>query len=105
MLAFSVINNGEKHMKKLLLCTVVLSLTASCSGMRKSGDQYTVHAEAFNIVGFQIPECDYAKANSMIPKGASVHTVSTTSNDWTSVIGVINKIVGFSETQISGSTK
>ncbi len=92
-------------MKKLLLCTVVLSLTASCSGMRKSGDQFTTHAEAINLFGMHLPECDYAKAKSLVPAGATIHTVSSSPTDWTSVLGVLNNIVGVSVTQISGTTK
>ncbi len=92
-------------MKKLLLCTFVMSLTASCSGMRKTGDQFTTHAEAINLVGFHIPECDYTKAKSLVPQGSTIYTVTSTPTDWTSVLGVLNNIVGVSQTQISGSSK
>ena len=94
---------GKKiQMKKILFCLIVMGLATSCSGIRKSGDMFTAHAEAVNILGFHIPESDYPKAKSLVPAGATVHTVRSNPNDWTSVLGGLNNILGISYTEISG---
>jgi|LakMenEpi03Aug12_release.lakeMendotaPanAssembly.Ray.scaffolds.fasta_scaffold2410586_1 hypothetical protein len=87
--------------KKLVIILALVALS-SCTGIRRSGEQFTAHAEAFNILGLQIPEDDYKSAMKQVPAGAEIHTVNATANDWTSVLGGLNKILGFSFTQISG---
>lgn len=87
--------------KIIALLILAASMTA-CSGIRRSGDQFTTHAEAFNLLGLQIPEDDYMAAMKHVPAGAEIHTVGASPNDWTSVLGGLGKILGFSQTQISG---
>jgi len=89
-------------MKKLLLLGV-LAASASCAGMRENGDSYTAHAEAFNLFGLQIPHDDYEAAWAEVPEGTEVVTIASTPSDWDSVLGVLNRIIGFSSTQISGT--
>ncbi len=91
-------------MKKFVLITIVALALSSCTGMRRSGDQFSAHAESFNILGLQIPEDDYKNAMKQVPAGAEIHTIESTPNDWTSVIGGLNKILGISITRISGKT-
>ncbi len=88
-------------MKKLALSALCVAL-CSCTGIRKSGDQFTVHAEAFNILGLQIPADDYKTAMKQVPIGAEIHTINSTPSDWTSVIGGFFRIIGFTFTEISG---
>jgi len=61
----------------------------------------TSHAESFNIVGISVPANDYEEAWSQVPEGATVHSVSSSPKDWTSVLGFLNNLMGFTTTQIS----
>ena len=85
------------------LAVVVSVITTGCSGMRKTNDTFATHAESFRIVGFTIPEDDQAAAARLVPPGAKVESVSSTSADWTSVIGVIGNIIGIHQTTIAGT--
>jgi len=87
---------------KTLIAVLTAAGLCSCTGIRRSGDQFTAHAESFNILGLQIPEDDYKAAMKQVPAGADIHTVDSTPNDWTSIWGGFNKIIGFSGTEISG---
>ena len=64
-----------------------------------------MHAEAFNIFGYQFPHDDHQKAWDMVPAGAEVITTGTSPSDWTSVVGALTRIFGFSATQVSYTTK
>lgn len=81
----------------------LLLLTASCAGTRTVGDRNLVHAEAFNLFGWQFPHDDQAAAWSRVPEGADVHTVTTSPRDWSSVLGVLNNLFWFTGTQIEWS--
>ena len=87
--------------RALIFCALTL---ASCSGMRQTGNNFTVHAESFHIVGFTFPEDDKDKAHSMVPAGSNIQTVHSSPSDWTSFWGGITRILGFSGTEISGTS-
>ena len=91
-------------MKKALPLLGGLLLAAGCSGIRTSGDAFTVHADSLNLIGFQIPSDDYERAKALVPAGAEVNTVTSTPSDWTSFLGVLNRILGASVTEMSGKT-
>ena len=63
----------------------------------------TSHAESIIIFTMPLLGNDYDSAWSEVPAGATVHSVSTSPKDWTSVMGIMNNIFGFSSTQISWS--
>ncbi|QDU65363.1 hypothetical protein [Engelhardtia mirabilis] len=87
-----------------LALSLALSLTA-CAGTRVAGEQGTVYATSFNLVGLSIPFNDYDKAQSMVPEGSEIETIIANPRDWTSVIGILTSILGFSSTQISYVTE
>ena len=89
-------------MKKPFLLTIaLLPLATSCVGVRQTGDHRTAHAEAFHLLGLTIPSDDNAKAWEKVPAGAEIVTVRSSPSDWTSVLGVINNLLGFSTTEIT----
>ena len=63
----------------------------------------TSHAESIIIIGMPLIGNDYDAAWSEVPEGATVHSVTTSAKDWTSLFGIMNNIFGFSSTQISWS--
>ena len=86
--------------------TALLALT-SCSGFREVEGKYTVHAESIRLFGLAIPGDDLERAleiqNEEFP-GSIVITQHSTPSDWTSVLGVLNNILGVTQTTITGST-
>jgi hypothetical protein len=70
-------------------------------GVRTQDDQTTVHAESFHLFGLTIPDDDQNMAWEKVPDGVEIRTVSSDPLDWTSVVGVITNILGFTSTQIS----
>ena len=91
--------------KKYLLIAVIVNL-AACAGVRTSDQTYTAHAENFNILFLQIPGGDtQKKALGLVPKGADIKTINATPKDTTSLIGVLNRILGIDITVINGTVK
>jgi hypothetical protein len=91
----------NRIMKKLCSLALLFCLT-SCVGTRTTGDNFTVHAETFNLLGFQIPGDDQEAAWELVPEGATITSVQSSPSDWTSFFGVLSRIIGVSATQISG---
>ena len=55
------------------------------------------------ILGYEIPGEDMTAAEALVPEGATVTTMISSADDWTSVIGFMNNIIGFHGTYISGT--
>lgn len=89
-------------MKKLTLILALTSL-ASCAGMRQDDDTFSAHAESFNIVGLQLPGNDYEAAMDLVPEGAEIVTIRSTPSDWASLTGILNRLLGISYTEVSGT--
>ncbi len=90
-------------MKKYLPLIALVGLTASCSGLRETDSTFSAHAESFRILGFAIPGEDNAMALELVPEGATIETIHSAPADWTSLLGALNNILGFSYTEISGT--
>lgn len=91
-------------MKTISTLLLLVSLT-SCVGLRETDDHFTAHAETFNLLGLQIPHNDHEAAWGEVPEGAEVETVRSAPSDWSSAVGIMNRILGFSYTEISGTKK
>jgi hypothetical protein len=89
-----------KLVRSVFALAPLLALTA-CAGTRSSGDLTTAYATSFNLVGLSIPFNDYEKAESMVPENADIETIIANPRDWSSIMGILNSILGFSSTQIS----
>ncbi|MCC6207428.1 MAG: tRNA modification GTPase [Gammaproteobacteria bacterium] len=92
-------------MKWLVAGLAVCVLTA-CSGIRTTDDNYSAHAENFNILFLQIPGGDtQQRAMELVPEGSDVITMTSTPKDPSSLIGFINRLIGIDITFVNGSTK
>jgi len=91
------------RMKKLLATITIVLLCSSCSGLRQTEGTFSTHATSFRILGFAIPGDDGQAAYGLVPEGATITTVQATPVNWTSIIGVLQNILGFSTTQIGGT--
>ena len=88
----------------MLMCLVgVVSLSFGCAGVRESNEGFAAHAEAFRFFTLAIPHDDFEAAWKQVPDGASVTTVASSASDFTSVVGVLNQIFGFTSTHIGGT--
>lgn len=91
-------------MKKSTIAALTLvALASSCAGTRTVGDKNMAHAEAFNFFGLQFPHNDQEAAWNMVPAGAEATTVGTSPRDWTSIVGALSSIFGFTSTQVEWS--
>ncbi len=89
-------------MKSCLFPSLLLiPLFTGCVGVRQTDDTYTVHAETFHLVGLNIPGDDRDAAWAKVPEGAEVISVRSSPSDWHSILGVLNKLFGFSTTEIT----
>jgi len=88
-------------MKYLALLSLLLSF--SCAGVQTTSDSFSVHAESFVILGYEIPGEDITAAEALVPEGATITTMYSSPDDWTSVLGFLNNIIGFHGTYISGT--
>jgi len=92
-------------LKKIIFLTVLFSV-AACSGLRTTDDAYSAHAENFNILFLQIPGGDTQKrALALKPEGGEIKSMASAPTDLTSLIGVINRIIGIDITVVNGTTK
>ncbi|MDP6850948.1 MAG: hypothetical protein QGH51_02520 [Planctomycetota bacterium] len=82
-----------------------LFLAASCSGVHYTDGTFSAHAESFVLFGFEIPGDDMAAARAEVPNDESVTitSVSSSPDDWSSLFGILNNIIGVHCTQISGT--
>ena len=79
----------------------LLLATTSCMGVRDNARGTTVNTSSFNILGYQFPHHDYDAAWAEVPQGANVVSATASNNDWTSVRGVLTRILGFSFSQVT----
>ena len=92
-------------LKNIVFIVALLNITA-CSGLRTTENTYSAHAESFNIFFMQIPSEDTQKrAMELVPKGGEIKTVNSSPKDITSLIGFMNRLLGFDFTYINGTTK
>ena len=89
-------------LRMITIALLAASLTA-CSGVRTNGNVFTTHAESIRVLGWQIPDKDQDQALALVPAGGKIDTQISSPADWTSVIGIINNILGIGQTTISGT--
>ena len=77
-------------------------ILSGCSGITHNKDVYISHAESFYIIGFQVPGNTKDRVMELVPEGATVETIQSTNSDTTSVLGVLNRIIGIDYVQIGG---
>ena len=107
--------------KKIIFLSVLFSV-AACSGLRTTDDAYSAHAENFdirttddaysahaenfNILFLQIPGGNtQERALALAPEGGDIKSMASAPTDLTSLIGVINRIIGIDITVVNGTTK
>ncbi|MBT3339867.1 MAG: hypothetical protein HOM34_07235 [Planctomycetes bacterium] len=94
-----------KRITTLLSLFATIILLGSCAGVQVSDDTFSAHAEALVILGFELPGDEALAAEALVPEGAIVQTVYSSPDDWTSLLGVLNNILGVHYTIIGGSLK
>ncbi|MEO0480238.1 MAG: tRNA modification GTPase [Planctomycetota bacterium] len=91
-----------KNISRLFVLGMVL-LATSCSGVRSTDQTFSSHGETIRLIGWAIAGDDQQAALDHVPAGATITNVSSTPADWSSIIGVLNSIIGFNSTSIGGT--
>lgn len=89
-------------MKTILFALAILTMSG-CSGLNQTDKQFSSHAESVNVLFLQIPGNTMERANNLVPKDADVKTVHSTPSGMTSVIGILNRLIGIETVSISGN--
>ena len=95
-------------MKKALLALTAgmfLMGMTGCSGITQNGKVFAAHGESFNLFGLQIPGDPMKLAQEQVPANAEVNTVAAMPDDTTSVLGILNRIMGWGYVAIGGEVK
>lgn len=92
-------------MIRWILVVMAMVAVTACSGVRTTDRTYSAHAENFNILFVQIPGGDtQQRAMALVPDGGDIKTINSSPKDTSSLIGVINRLIGIDITFINGST-
>jgi len=94
-------------MKKVIAIVVLMGLVgglgAGCAGVRTADETYVAHGTAFHFFGIKLPGDSLEMAEKQVPSNAKTkQTILAGPSDWTSVLGVMNNIFGFSHAKIGG---
>lgn len=90
-------------MIKYLLFGVSILCISACSGIRTTEDSFATHAESFNILFLQIPPRDaQAEALAMVPQGGQIISMQSTPDDLSSLISIINRMLGIDYARVEG---
>jgi hypothetical protein len=87
--------------------TIVLAasiMLTSCAELHQHQDRFVASGASANILFFQIPKDPLVAAQEKVPAGATVTNVNGTPNDWTTVLGFLNRLLGVGTVQIGGTT-
>jgi hypothetical protein len=87
---------------RILLPAFTLILVGACSGVQTADQVFVAHAESVAILGMEFPKDDLAAAEAMVPEGAEIESIRSVPDDWTSLSGILNNILGIHMTEISG---
>jgi hypothetical protein len=94
------------RMLALVVLLALLGALVGCSGIRQTGDTFVTHGESFHLFGLMIPGDELELAKGEVPAGATQVTVVAAPADWSSVTGVINRILPWFHTAlISGNAR
>ena len=82
-----------------------LLLAASCSGIHAEDGIFTAHAETLVLFGWETMGDDFTAAHDEVKSapGLNIVSISSSPDDWSSFIGIMNNIIGIHCTQISGT--
>jgi len=87
------------------VCLAGLVFLAGCSELHQTGSQFTATGTSANILFFQIPRDPMVSAQQQIPSGAMVTNTNNSPNDWHTVVGFLNRLLGVGWSQIGGKTQ
>ena len=90
--------------KKIILVAALLTLVG-CAGVRTTEKSYSAHAENLNFLFMRIPGGDtHNRAMALVPQNGEITTIkSERPMDTDSFWGVMNRMLGFDVTIISGT--
>ncbi|PKH07778.1 tRNA modification GTPase [Moritella sp. Urea-trap-13] len=93
-------------MKNLLVISALVIGLSGCSGIRQTDETFGSHAENVNVLFMQFPGGDtQERAMALAPENSEIVTIKSTVSDTSSVVGVLNRIIGVDQTKVAGIIK
>ncbi|WP_017220195.1 hypothetical protein [Moritella dasanensis] len=93
-------------MKNLFVLSLLVLGLSGCSGIRQTDQTFDTHAENLNLLFMQFPGGDtQERAMELTPQNAEIVSINSTVSDTSSVLGVLNRIVGVDQTKVAGTIK
>lgn len=89
----------------ILGCVLLLVATAGCAGLNKRDKTFVAEGLCLNILTFQLPDDPLTLAESKVPAGARVESVSCTPTDLETIQGVLHRLLGLGYAQIGGTVQ
>ncbi len=87
-----------------LLLIAVAGLTG-CAELHRSDERFAATGYSANVLFVQIPGDPLKQAESKVPEGATITDVTSDPNDWRTLPGFFNRLLGMGRAQIGGTTK
>jgi|GEM_PF-2471539 hypothetical protein len=91
-------------MRYLGLLIVAGVLLAGCSEVQQYNKRFTATGYSMNLFFLQIPKDPKVLAAERVPSGSTVTNVNSAAQDWHSLPGFLNRLLGMGITQIGGTT-
>lgn len=94
-----------KTMMSAGLVLVAVTGLTGCAEVQRGDARFSATGYSANVLFLQIPGDPIKLAESKIPAGATVTNVSSEPNDWSTLPGFLNRLLGMGRAQIGGTTR
>lgn len=92
-----------KTFKSFGLLALLSWALAGCAGLHQDKGKFTATGYSANILFLQIPQHPMELAQEKVPEGASISNVNGDPQDWRSLPGFFNRLLGVGRVQIGGT--
>ena len=90
---------------RLIFAAGALLALSGCAELHHKNGHFAASGYSANILFFQVPRDPMVLAAEKVPSGAAVTTVQAAPNDWHSLPGFFNRLLGVGRAQIAGTAK
>jgi|CXWL01.1.fsa_nt_gi cyclopropane fatty-acyl-phospholipid synthase-like methyltransferase len=94
-----------KNMLNAGLLLVAVTALTGCAEVHRSDARFAATGYSANVLFLQIPGDPIKLAEAKIPEGSTVTNVSSEPNDWRTLPGFFNRLLGMGRAQIGGTTR
>ena len=94
----------KNMMRVVAIAAVGLGMTG-CAEVHLSDRRFAATGYSANVLFLQVPGDPIKLAEAKIPEGATVTNVASEPNDWRTLPGFLNRLLGVGRAQIGGTMK